>query len=326
MGVVSVNHPEVDLRWIDPSDRLGWIPAIRDRSATGGIAPRAVIQNRIIRVILPMDSVKTMSRKINASVRAGSAEGAGQDQPPGVRPPVASEGEIFPSGHTNPWHSHDRACLIYPAEGVVAVETEEGHWVVPPQRAVWVPAGVRHQTRMSGQVAIRGLKIDQASIPGLPENLCVLGITPLLRELILHACTAPAGAVLNGPEGRVIAVILDQLRGLPVPAFPLPVPQDRRLRRLVDALLGNPADSRSLEDWGRTVGASSRTLARLFRAETAMTFRTWRQHLRVLEALRRLAQGESVTNVALDVGFDSPSAFVQMFKKCVGQTPGRYFS
>ena len=100
----------------------------------------------------------------------------------------------------------------------------------------------------------------------------------------------------------------------------------RRLRRLVEALLEPPADNRRLEGWGQTVGASSRTLARLFQSETTMTFRNWRQHLRVLEALRRLALGEAVTNVALDVGFDSPSAFVQMFKKWLGQTPGRYFS
>jgi AraC-like DNA-binding protein len=267
-----------------------------------------------------------MSRKINASVCAVSTKGSDQDLPKGARPPVSSEAEIYSNGHTNPWHSHDRACLIYPAEGVVNVETEKGHWVVPPQRAVWVPAGARHQTRMFGQVAISSLMVDQASIPGLPENLCVLGITPFLRELILHTCTEAMAPALDGPDGRVIAVILDQLRSLPVPAFPLPIPQDRRLRRLVEALLENPADSRSLEDWGRTVGASSRTLARLFRAETSMTFRAWRQHLRVLEALRRLAQGEPVTNVALDVGYDSPSAFVQMFKKCLGRTPGRYFS
>lgn len=273
-----------------------------------------------------MEWMEIMPHKIKASVRAVSAQGSDQDLPKGALSPVAFEAEIYPSGHTNPWHSHDRACLIYPAEGVVTVETEKGHWVVPPQRAVWVPAGVRHQTRMSGHVAINSLIVDQASIPDLPENLCVLGITPVLRELILHICTETMGSTLDGPDGRIIAVILDQLRSLPVPALPLPLPQDRRLRRLVEALLENPADSRSLEEWGRTVGASSRTLARLFRAETSMSFRAWRQHLRVLEALRRLAQGEAVTTVALDVGYDSPSAFVQMFKKCLGRTPGRYFS
>ena len=274
--------------------------------------------------------MEAMPRKVDPTASAGPVDGARRDQLTAARPPVASEGEDFPGGHVNAWHSHDRACLIYPAEGVITVETEEGHWVVPPQRAAWLPAGVRHRTRTAGPVAYAGLMIDQVSIPGLPGDSCVVGITPLLRELILHACATPTDYDLEGPEGRIVAVILDQLRSLPEAALPLalplPIPRDQRLRRLMDALLEDPADSRSLADWGRTVGASSRTLTRLFRAETTMTFRTWRQQLRVLEALRRLAQGETVSNVALEVGFESPSAFVQMFKKALGQTPGRYFS
>ena len=240
--------------------------------------------------------------------------------------PVTVESEAAKAGHATEWHSHDHACLVYPADGVVTVETEDGHWVVPPQRAVWLPAGARHQTRTSSDVELRSLLIDQSTVPGLPDCSCVVGITPLLRELILHACAVLSDHDISDAEQRVVQVILDQLRTLPSPAFPLPIPQDRRLRRLVEALMQDPADKRSLEDWGRTVGASSRTLARLFKAETAMTFRAWRQHLRILEALRRLAQGEPVTTVALDVGFDSPSAFAQMFKKSLGETPGRFFS
>ena len=270
------------------------------------------------------ERVGPMSRKARSKAPADGSE------PPAARLPVVPGSEDYPGGHANPWHSHDRACLIYPAEGVVSVETAEGHWVVPPQRAVWVPAGVSDQTRMTGRVAMRALMLDKTAVPGLPERSCVVGVTPLLRELLLHACAEHATGEPDGPEaraeGRIVAVILDQLRSLPDPALPLPIPQDRRLRRLVEALLADPADGRSLEDWGRAVGASSRTLARLFRAETAMTFRTWRQQLRVLEALRRLAAGEPVTNVALDVGFESPSGFVQMFKKALGRTPGRYFS
>ena len=104
--------------------------------------------------------------------------------------PVIPEGERFAGGHTNPWHSHDRACLVYPAEGVVTVETEEGQWVVPSRRAVWLPAGVEHQTKMSGPVTLQSLLVDQAAVPGLPESACVVGITALLRELILHATAA----------------------------------------------------------------------------------------------------------------------------------------
>lgn len=243
---------------------------------------------------------------------------------------VTVETTTYRGGHAGSWHRHESACLIYPSEGAASVETEKGHWVVPPQRAVWVPAGVGHRTSMSGRTTVSSLIVDREAASGLPEASCAIGISPLLRELIVHACTAPSrpgtgepGPV--GPDARILAVILDQIRSLPAPALPLPLPRDRRLRRVVEALLEDPADNRSLEDWGRLVGASSRTLARLFRSETSMTFRAWRRHLRVLEALRRLAEGESVTNVALDVGYESPSAFVQMFRRCVGRTPGRYF-
>jgi AraC-like DNA-binding protein/mannose-6-phosphate isomerase-like protein (cupin superfamily) len=274
--------------------------------------------------MFPLETwIKAMPHTVDPSHCAGTVQGPDEGPSRGAPTQLPSI-DIYSHGHTNVWHHHNEACLIYPSEGVVTVETDEGHWVVPPQRAVWVPAGVRHQSRTSGHVAISSLIVNQASVPGLPEEACILGITPLLRELIIHACTNTKRT--KGPDGRAIAIILDQIRSLPLPALPLPIPQDRRLRRLVDALLENPADNRSLADWGRTVGASSRTLARLFRAETSMTFRTWRQHLRILEALRRLSQGESVINVAVDVGYDSPSAFVQVFKRTLGQTPGRYFS
>ncbi|MEX0923591.1 MAG: helix-turn-helix transcriptional regulator [Rhodovibrionaceae bacterium] len=228
-------------------------------------------------------------------------------------------------GQTNAWHVHDRGCLIYPSTGVVSVETAEGHWVVPAQRAVWVPAGVSHQTRVSGKVALRSLMIEESFPTGLPPSACVIGVTPLLRELILYVCGEVSVRVPDAPARHALAVIADQLREVPTPALPLPLPEDPRLKRIAEALLENPADNRTLEAWGRSVGASGRTLRRLFQAETAMGFRAWRQHLRVLEALRRIAQGEAVTNVALDVGFDSAGAFAQMFKKILGVTPSKYF-
>lgn len=229
-------------------------------------------------------------------------------------------------GHANCWHVHDRGCLIYPSTGVVSVETADGHWVAPAQRAVWVPAGAAHQTRMAGKVALRSLLIAESFPTGLPQSACVIGVTPLLRELILYVCGETHARDSDAPTRHALAVIVDQLCEAPAPALPLPLPEEPRLKRIADALLENPADNRTLEEWGRSVGASSRTLARLFQAETSMTFRAWRQHLRVLEALRRIAQGEAVTNVALDVGFDSTSGFTQMFKKVLGVTPSKYFS
>ena len=241
-------------------------------------------------------------------------------------PALIAADERLPKGHVNAWHSHDNGCLIYPAQGVVTVETEAGSYVVPPQRAVWLPAGMAHQTSMNGEVSLQSLIIDDAAFQGVPQGACVVAITPLLRELILHACSMAAEQPVDGPTKRLVSVLVDQLTALQAPALPLPVPQERRLRRIADALIADPADNRSLEDWAKTAGASSRTLARLFRAETGLSFREWRQRLRILEGLRRLAEGESVTTVALDVGFSGPAAFIQAFKRLLGTTPGRYFS
>ena len=246
-------------------------------------------------------------------------------QPSSTRPLAIPDNARFSAGHETPWHSHQTACLIYPAEGVVTVETAAGQWVVPPQRAVWLPAGVPHQSRSKGLLELRSLDLDTRALPGLPRHSCLLGITALQRELILQASLAPTQD-LDSPEGRLIAVLRDQLEALPLPALQLPLPRDRRLQRLTQALIADPADKRDLEAWGREVGASSRTLARLFRIETGMTFRTWRHQLRVLAALRRLAAGQTVTTVALEVGFETSSAFVQSFKRALGKTPGRYFA
>jgi AraC-like DNA-binding protein len=142
---------------------------------------------------------------------------------------------------------------------------------------------------------------------------------------ILHATSILQRYDLNGPDARLMSVILDQIQSLPVTPLELRIPQDSHVSKIYEALADNPADNRSLEDWGHKVGACSRTLTRLFQAETAMSFRQWRQQFRILEALKRLGQRESITNIALDLGYDSPSAFICMFKKAIGKTPGQYF-
>ena len=169
----------------------------------------------------------------------------------------------------------------------MTVSTDVGLWVVPPQRAVWVPGGIRHQLHMSGAVSMRSLYIEPSACSDLPTTSGVVNVPPLLRELILHVIQLPRLYDENGPDGRIMSVILDQIRNLPVAPLHLPLPRDPRLKRIVQALTENPADKRTLDDWAGTVGASNRTLARLFRAEINMSFRSWRQHLRVLQALKR---------------------------------------
>ena len=239
--------------------------------------------------------------------------------------PVFARARDFARQHTIPRHTHPRDQLVYASRGVLTVNTDQGTWVVPPQRAVWVPAGVVHEVRTAGAASLRTLYIDRSAVADLPESCCVVAVSPLLREMILHVMTIATTYDRDGAEGRFIDVLLDQVRGLPVQPLHLPAPSDRRLQIIADGLTAKPADTRSLDTWARNVGASARTLARLFVAETDMTFGQWRQQLRLLEALRLLATGQPVTTVALDLGYESQSAFIAMFRKALGTTPGRYF-
>ena len=239
--------------------------------------------------------------------------------------PIVAVALDYPSGYILPAHCHQSTQLLYASAGVMTVTTKKGIWVVPPQRAVWVPALVEHEILTSGCLSMRTLYIKRDAAPDLSKQCCVVTVPLLLRELILHAVTLPRLYDLKGFDARIMTVILDQIRSLPVAPLDLRIPQDPRLNGIYEALTDNPADNRSLEDWGDKVGACSRTLARIFRAETGMSFHQWRQQFRILEALKRLGHGDSVTKAALDVGYDSPSAFISMFKKALGKTPGQYF-
>lgn len=240
--------------------------------------------------------------------------------------PVGAMAKDFPDGYFIAPHAHRRSQLVYASSGVMRVRTPQGAWVVPPHRAVWVPADVVHDVRMAGAVAMRTLYVEPDAIATLPRECCVVAVSPLLRELVLRAVELPLLYDEGGPAGRVMALILDELRALPVLPLNLPMPGDPRLARICRAILGHPASALTLAGWGRQTGASSRTLARGFLRETGMTFGRWRQQARLLEALSRLAQGQSVTTIALDLGYDSPSAFTSMFRRALGRTPSAYFA
>ena len=240
--------------------------------------------------------------------------------------PIGAMAKDFPDGFFIAPHAHRRSQLIHASSGVMRVRTPQGAWVVPPHRAVWVPANVVHDVRMAGAVAMRTLYIVPEAASSMPQACCVVAVSPLLRELILRASAAPLLYDEAGPDGRIMALILDELRTLAVLPLNLPMPQDKRLAGICRAILDDPAGSLTLGGWGRRVGASSRTLARLFLRETGMTFGRWRQQARLLEALSGLAQGQSVTTIALDLGYDSPSAFTSMFRRALGRTPSGYFA
>lgn len=250
-----------------------------------------------------------------------------ENKPSPTRRAVVAEGHDHPAGNLIDWHTHRRGQLLYASEGTMTVHTEAGIWVVPPHRAVWVPGGMRHQVRAGdAPLSMRTVKIEPHAAPGLPEQCCVVAVSPLLRELILVAVAFGDNYDERGPQGRLARVLLDQIRDLPTAPLHLPLLRDRRLKRLQQAMQSNPAAALSANDWAARAGVSPRTFSRLFQQDTGMTFRQWRQQLRLLAALRRLAAGQRVNQVALELGYESTSAFVAMFRRALGTTPGRYFS
>ncbi len=247
-------------------------------------------------------------------------------QPEGPERPVVAFARDYPDGEHMARHRHDHAQLVYASAGLMRVQTAVGVWVVPPQRAVWIPARIEHEITCIGPVAMRTVYVLPDAAPWLPAECRVMAVPPLLRELVMAVMALPRGYSLDGPEGRLVEVLLDRIRADPVSELHLPMPRDRRLRVVTDGLVASPADARTLDDWARVAGASARTLARRFLAETGLSFRAWRQQLRLHEALARLSMGESVTGVAYEVGYDSPSAFIAMFRRLMGATPTAYFA
>lgn len=237
---------------------------------------------------------------------------------------VVAYGRDLDKGNILPFHSHQRGQLVYASKGIMIVTTRKDSYTVPPQRAVWMPPGVEHQINARSPVKMRTLYIDSQAAMDLPDEVYVLQVTLLLRELILAAVSSGPGFEPDSPQSRIISVILDQLPKQPIASLKLPLPSDPRLSRVTQSLIDNPADSRDLGDFAKQVGASKRTLVRLFPSQTGMTFSEWRQQRRLSYALELLMTGESITSIALETGYDNASAFIAMFRRCLGTTPMRY--
>ena len=241
------------------------------------------------------------------------------------QPPIRVLSYDYPSGHRVEPHRHDEHQLLFASAGVMTVQTPEGSWIVPPHRAVWIPAQMEHSIRMSGEVAMRTLYVPRSFARNLARSCRVLDVTPLVRELVLAAVARGGLDPAVRADANVFRLLVDQLRTLPTPAFHLSFPRDPRALRVATRLDQRPDEPGSAADLARGSGASQRTIERAFRAETGMSLGAWRQQLRLGRALEQLAAGDSVTAVAIDSGYSSPSAFVAAFKATFGRTPGRYF-
>ncbi|WP_025126932.1 helix-turn-helix transcriptional regulator [Pseudomonas sp. PH1b] len=239
--------------------------------------------------------------------------------------PVLAIGTDYADGQRLPRHRHRRAQLLYGATGVMQVGTDQGNWVVPPQRAVWIPPGVEHEVLMLG-VSTRSLYIEPVAAP-LDSSQCrVINVSPLLRQLLLEAVEMPLEYDQDGRDGVLVALLLHELqRSTPLPLH-IPLPAAGPLLELCQAFLERPNIHQSPEVWADRLHISVRTFNRWFRQHTGMSFIEWRQQACVILALARLAAAEPVTRIALDFGYDSPGAFSTMFRRVLGHSPSTYLS
>lgn len=236
--------------------------------------------------------------------------------------PLYNRHESLAPGSWTEEHRHPWCQLSYAISGVLGVRTPAGDYVAPPRFAVWIPPDLPHQVVNRRQTEMRSLYVAPAAAAALPAECSVLEMSPLVRELIRRIGELPVEYDEAGPEGRLVAVLLDELAGLRRASFRLPLPTDRRLGAICGALQEHPDDTRSLAAWAEQAGASERTLARLFVKETGLGFGEWRQRLRLLLSLDALEAGDSVTAVALAHGYESTSAFIAAFRGVFGATPG----
>lgn len=239
--------------------------------------------------------------------------------------PVLPHGRRLSAGMAVEPHDHPRGQLLWAMRGVLRVFAEDSVWIVPPSHAVWIPGGVRHHMMTETQAELRNLYVD-ASRPlrldpeGRPR-CSVLLLTPLMRELILRLDTRAAAKPFDAAFRRLSEVALDEIDRLAEAPLSLPGGRDPRLVRLTQYLGDRPGDTQPLAALARLVGASPRTLERLFRNETGLTFRQWRGRNRLLNAVEQLHLGRSSTEIAWSLGYSSPSAFIAAFRATFGRTP-----
>ncbi|ALU91316.1 AraC family transcriptional regulator [Herbaspirillum rubrisubalbicans] len=226
-----------------------------------------------------------------------------------------------------PLHSHRKGQLVVALHGAVTCETTQGMWIVPPQSAVWIPPGVPHSNRVTpdGQLCFLFIAPHATS---LPDHCCTLALTPLLVQMICHLAELPQDYAPHERTARLAAVLVEELESSQRHVLPLhlPMPQHWRLREIARHLSEHPADRSTVAEWGQRHAMSERSFARFVQAETGMSFGRWRRQIHLMLALQRLASGSSVQRVSQDLGYDSVSAFITMFKKTLGKPPARYMA
>lgn len=229
----------------------------------------------------------------------------------------------FRDGYRVSPHSHGRAQLLYPFLGSVMISTGQGRWMVPPDHAMWIPAGVEHAVEMIGTVSMRSVYVLPGVGEALPQDLQVLAMSALMRSLIVEAVEADAAAA-GERAAAIMRLILLEIPHLQERPFALPFPADPRLVRLCREFVAAPSAATTIDHWANGAGMSRRSFTRAFQRETGVSLSMWRRQATLLAALPLLARGRSVTHVALDLGYESAPAFTTMFRRMLGVAPRSY--
>jgi AraC-like DNA-binding protein/mannose-6-phosphate isomerase-like protein (cupin superfamily) len=253
-------------------------------------------------------------------------------RPSGTRPrtnspqrvPITALAKDYPAGAHVPRHHHQRGQVIHAVTGVAQITTREGTWILPPQRALWVPPRMPHEVRIESDLAVRTLYLDRESSAPLGPHCKVLFVSTLLRELVLEVVRAYERRDRSERSQLLTRLVLCELQRAERSEIHIPAPSDARLRHVCRQVLDDPSRRVSLDLLAYDAGASSRTLARLFEREVKMTFVKWRQHVRLARALSQIAIGDPMKKVARDSGYRSCSAFSAMFRQALGSAPTRY--
>jgi AraC-like DNA-binding protein len=227
------------------------------------------------------------------------------------------------TGYVIPAHTHRRVQLLHATTGIMRLETKYGAWVVPPGFAVWIPAGVVHKVSTIN-VTTRSLYMREGALARVPDKCRVIEVSPLLRELIAAAMKVPLLYEQGSRDGKLMDMVVCEASAQPEVFLHLPMPSEPHLAALCHAFFECPTQATAPAEWAARLHVSERTFYRRFLSSTGMTFINWRQQACVLVAMSRLSLGDSVTRIALDMGYESPSSFSTMFRKAMGVAPTAY--
>ncbi|MBI4045544.1 MAG: helix-turn-helix transcriptional regulator [Devosia nanyangense] len=239
--------------------------------------------------------------------------------------PIVAIPAHYPAGYHVKPHHHTRAQLLYARTGVVMVTSVVGRWMVPPEHALWIPPDIQHSVEMLAGVNMLSIYVQPGAVPDLPDEIRVVALDDLTRALIVEAVALPFDSEPDHRARLVTALLLDGIPRLPEAPLGLPFPSEPRLAALCRRFIDKPSPHLVIDDWADELAMSRRTFTRAFRRETGLSLSTWRQQACLFTALPRLADGEAVTSVALDLGYESVAAFTTMFKRMLGAPPRGYF-